>query len=117
MSSRSVSPKKREVRIPEVSRECRSDPSSGEHDDGGYRTKGHKGGRGIYNASDVDKNNLLGSFPLLKGEMLEVDVMGSQCGQLFLTIKIAAALSLNSMVGPSCGYPSSERINQRYSAA
>jgi hypothetical protein len=37
---------------------------------------------GIDDDRDMGKNNLLGSFPLLEGKMLNVDVTGTRCGMI-----------------------------------
>jgi hypothetical protein len=47
------------------------------------RTKGLcQGVGGIEDTRDVGKNNLPGSFPLLKGKMLNVNVTGTWCGTI-----------------------------------
>ncbi len=38
--------------------------------------------RGIDDTRDVGKNNFLGSFPLLQGKMLDVNVTGTRCGTI-----------------------------------
>ncbi len=37
---------------------------------------------GIDDTRDMGKDNFLGGFPLLQGEMLDVDVTGTRCGTI-----------------------------------